>query len=460
MKYSDKIDVFDDMGNNIAEDLPIESLSPLINPFILDILNFFKRTAFVNLKKLEFMLQSGQIGYTSSMKQDEIQISCYTRPWEIIENAEALIDLIKKKIQVSENDDSNVVLLPGNEVLMVQLPKERIRAAAGRDSAFSIAGEATLQAISEVHNITPLSDPDGCNILKSIIFGRYPQTRTFPPRNPLFTLLHPFHTQEGLGNGFRGITINHIVALTQKRTFDAVILSTILEQASQFEMGNTIGWFERYNLLGMAYQSFNADRVLLDLIDENKNGTVGDVVTSLVRIGIEDDIIKPKKRSYPYKLFSGYKIYSVKDYDMWNAYTCAGLLAAVLVNCGASRSAQSISSAITSFCDLLMFESGGLPDPDCGRVMGTGLGLSHFNHDIFSIGGTGLLSLDNVLIRNNSGFVAPCLAAAMSLDSGTQLYRPEVTSEIFFKIREADPIFKGPLINKVVESALEIKHKI
>ncbi len=460
MKYDDKVDIFDDMGQLITEDLPVETLSPLINPFMLKILDFFKRTAFINLRKLEFMLQNGAIGYTSSIKQDEIQMQCYSRPWEIMENAEALVDIVKKKIQVHEDDDSNVILLPGNEVIMVQIPTERIYAAAGRDAAFSVAGVAMLQALSELFDITPLTDPDGCNILKSAIFGRYPQTRTFPPRNTLFTLLNPLHNQVGLGNGFRGISINHIVALTQKRTFDAVILSTILEQAAQYEMGNTIGWFERYNLLAMAYQSFNADRVLLDLIEENKNGTVGDVVVSLVRIGIEDDIIKPKKRSFPYKLFSGYKIYSVKDYEKWNAYTCAGLLAAVIVNCGASRSAQSVSSAITGFCDLLMFESGGLPDPDCGRVMGTGLGLSRYSHDIFSSGGTGLLTLDDILVRNNSGYVAPCLSAAMCLDSGTQLYRPEVTSEIFFKIREADPIFKGPLINKVIEGALEIKDKI
>ena len=460
MKYEDKVDVFDDLGNNLVEDLPIETLSPLINPYMLRILDFFKRTAFINLKKLEFILQKGQIGYTSSMKQDEIQMPYYTRPWEILENSNALIDIIQKKIQIKKGDDSKVSLLPGNEVLMVQLPQKRFGAATGCDSALSVAGVSTLQAISEVLDVTPITDPDGCNILKSVLFGRYPQSKNFPPRNPLFTLLTPAHLQEGIGNGFRGITINHIVALTQKRTFDAIILSSILEQASQYEMGNTVGWFERYNLLGTAYQSFNADRVLYDLISENKNGTVGDVVTSLVKIGREDQIIKPKKKSYPYKLFSGYRIYSVRDYDKWNAYTCAGLLAAVLVNCGASRSAQSVSSAITSFCDLLMFESGGLPDPDCGRVMGTGLGLSHYNHDIFSAGGTGVLSLDHLLVRNNSGFVAPCLAAAMCLDSGTQLYRPEVTSEIFFKIREADPIFKGPLIEKIIESALEVKDKI
>ena len=448
------------MGKNLVEDLPIETLSPLLNPYMLKILDFFKRTAFINLKKLEYILQTGEIGYTSTMRQDEIQMPHYSRSWAIMENAEALIDIILKKIRVKEDDDSNIALLPGNEVLMIQIPSERIRAAAGNDTALSVAGVATLQALSELFDITPLTDPEGCNILKSVLFGRYPQSKSFPPNNPLFSLLTPSHLQEGIGCGFRGITINNIVALTQKRTFDAVILSSILEQAAQYEIGNTVGWFERYNLLGFVYQSFNADRVLYDLITENKKGTIGDVVVSLIKIGIEDEIIKPKKKYYPYKLFSGYKIYSVRDYAKWNAYTCAGLLAAVLVNCGASRSAQSVSSAISTFCDLLMFESGGLPDPDCGRVMATALGLSHYNHDIFSSGGTGVLSLDHILVRNNSGFVAPCLAAAMCLDSGTQLYRPEVTSEIFFKIRECDPIFEGPLINKIVDAAIEIKDKI
>ncbi|MHA1130747.1 MAG: coenzyme-B sulfoethylthiotransferase subunit beta, partial [Candidatus Helarchaeota archaeon] len=264
--------------------------------------------------------------------------------------------------------------------------------------------------------------------------------------------------QEGLGTGFKTVTINHLVALAEKRTFDAVVFTSILEQASQFEMGNALGWFERYNLLGLAYQGLNGDRVLFDLIEQNKEGTVGDVVSSLIQIGLEDGVIKTG-RGFPHKLFSGYRMYSTKDYPLWNAYTCAGLLAASIINVGASRAAQSVASVFSGFSDLCMFESGGLPDPDCGRIMGVGLGLTKYTHNEGGIGGIGTLTLDHNLIRHGSGFISPCLAAAMCLDSGTQLTRAEVTSAIYFRVKEVLPLLSDPL-KKVVEAAEEIKSSI
>lgn len=248
--------------------------------------------------------------------------------------------------------------------------------------------------------------------------------------------------------------VNHLVALSNKRTFDAVALTTILEQAAQWEMGNAIGWFERYQLLGSAYQGFNANNLVLDLIRENKEGTIGDVAYSVVRRAVEDGIIKVK-RTLP----SGFKIYSTSDYSLWNAYTCAGLLAAVVVNVGASRAAQSVSTVTGYFGDLLIFETGGLPDPDAGRVEGTGQGFAFYTHSIYGGAGPGAYTLDHVIPRHGSGFIGPCIVAGMCLDSGTQLFSPEMTSANYFKIREKLPLIHEPL-KKVAEAAEEIKSEI
>ena len=82
---------------------------------------------------------------------------------------------------------------------------------------------------------------------------------------------------------------------------------------------------------------------------------------------------------------------------MWNAYSCAGLLAAVIINIGASRAAQGISAVMSTFGDLLIFESGGLPDPDFGRIMGTGLGFAFYTHSIYGGAGPGAFQMDRTI---------------------------------------------------------------
>jgi len=456
VKYEDKIDIYDDRGNCLAEDLPVEAISPLNNSYMIRILNLMKSTAFVNLRKIESMIQKGNFGYTSVSRQDEINMPWHGRDWAIVENGPAIVEKMKNIIKVHNGqDDTNVQLLSGNDIMMVTIPTRRIQAASSRDPPFTITATALGQALAEVFDVSPATDPDGVNIIKNVLVGRYPQTMAFPPGNPIFSFLRPSTQQEGLGTGYKTISINHLVALAEKRTFDAVVLTSILEQAAQFEMGNTLGWFERYNLLAFAYQSLNADRLLFDLIQENKAGTIGDIVASLIRAGLEDEVIK-RGRGFPYKLFSDYRVYSTKDYPLWNAYTCAGLLAACIVNVGASRAAQSVASVFSGFSDLCMFESGGLPDPDCGRVMGVGLGLTKFSHNEGGCGGIGSLTLDSDLIRHTSGFISPCLAAAMCLDSGTQVYRPETTAGVFFRIKQVLPIFTDPL-KKITEAAERVK---
>ena len=409
------------------------------------------------------MARAGRAGHTTSLRQDEIQMPWHGRDWPILKNAKQIAgyvaDILKTHQFNGVPDDTQVRLFEGDQKLMIKMSNHRMDCASGRAPVYTLSGLAVGQAISEFFDITPETDPDGCAFLKNLLYGRYPQTVTFQPGNPVSGFLNPPQQQEGIGTGYKTIVINHLVALANKRTLDAVALATILEQGAQFEMGNALGWYERYNLLGMAYQGFNANNLVLDLIAENKSGTVGDVIRSLMRKALENGVIRPKSEKYPDVQPSGYQLYTSDDISLWNAFTCAGLLAASIINVGASRAAQCVSAVLGAFGDLLCFESGGLPDPDCGRVMGTGLGFCFYTHSIYGGAGPGAFPMDHVLIKHTSGFFTPCVAAAMCLDAGTQIFSPQMTSSGYFKIREEFPIFQDP-IKKVAEAALEIKNKI
>jgi methyl-coenzyme M reductase beta subunit len=457
MKYEDKIDIYSDKV--LGENLPLETLSPLYNPYINKLIQFIKSTAFIDLAKLQRMLSKGQVGYTTSLRQDEVK-TMHHLDLDLLGNAHAIADAMEKRLAVQKfngyENDLQVKLFNDDQVLMVRMPTLRMAISSGRDVIYTNVGLNMAQIISEIFNITPENDPDGCGLIKTALFGRYPQMTTFNPGNPLFGFLREPQTLEGVGRSFQAVMVNHIVALANRRTLDAVALASVFEQAAQLEMGNAAGWYERYSLLGMAYQGFNARNLVLDIVKENRNGTVGGVVRSVMEHAIADGVIRQKGEKYPDILFSGYKLYTTDDPSMWNAYSCAGQLAAVIVNIGASRAAQGISAVLATFGDLLIFESGGLPDPDFGRIMGTGLGFAFYTHSIYGGAGPGAFQMDHVLVRHSSGFFTPCIAAGMCLDSGTQIFNPQTTSSLYFKVRESFPIFQNPLM-KIAEAAEQIK---
>lgn len=217
-------------------------------------------------------------------------------------------------------------------------------------------------------------------------------------------------------------------------------LSATFEQAGEFEMGAAIGPFERAQLLLYAYQGLNANNLVYDLVKKNgATGTVGTVVQSLVERAIEDKVIAPGKKGP-----SGYTFYETKDPMLWNAYTAAGTMAATMVNCGAGRFAQAVSSTLLYFNDLIEHETG-LPGCDYGRVMGVAVGFSFFSHSIYGGGGPGVFNGNHVVTRHAAGVGLPCIVAACALDAGTQMFSPENTSKVFQDTFGKIPEFAQPI---------------
>jgi methyl-coenzyme M reductase beta subunit len=460
---NDVVDIYTDENECIGTNIPVKAFSPLYNPYIGQIIRLIKRTAFVSLEQLQQNYQKGRYGETTALRKDEIQMEQYIRKWNILKNASEIAERLQEKISINPNfvDDgggAEVRVLMDGKLLMVTLPERRIYLAASEAPLYTVTGVALAQVITELFDVNIERDADGCALIKTGIFGRYPQTREFGSNSPIFAFMGAPQAEEGIGTQYRSMMINHLAALANNRTFDAVALASILEQAGQFEMANALGWFERYHLLGMVYQGFNANNMVMDLIKENAEGTVGDVVQSVIKRGLKDGLLYLKSKEYPTVQPSGYKMYSTRDYPLWNAYGVAGALAASIVNVGASRACQGVSAAISMYSDMLSFASGGLPDPDAGRLMGTALGFSFYTHSIYGGAGPGAFTMDHVITRHTSGFLTPCVAAAMCLDAGTQIFAPKITSSNYFKLRKEIPLLAEPH-RKVAEAAISIKDK-
>ncbi len=437
-KFEDKIDLYDDRGNCIAEDVPIEVLSPMKNEAIQSIVNDIKRTVAVDLEGIENALQNATVG-GKGMKIPGRELDV-----EVVDNAEAIADKVEEMLRVYEDDDTEVVPMYDGKRLLVKLPYERVKVMADPYSGTMQAGMAVVHAIIDICEV----DMWDANMVKAAVFGRYPQTIDYFGGN-LASMLDVPMKQEGVGYALRNIMVNHIVAATRKNAMQAVALAAILEQTAMFEMGDALGPFERLHLLGLAYQGLNANNMVYEIVKKyGKEGTVGTVVREIVERAEEDGIIEVKE-----ELPSGFKVYKINDVDMWNAYAAAGLVAAVMVNQGAARAAQGVSATILYYNDLLEYETG-LPGVDFGRTMGTAVGFSFFSHSIYGGGGPGIFHGNHIVTRHSKGFAIPPVAAAMALDAGTQMFSPEVTSKLIGDVFGEIDEFREPL-KFVAEAAAE-----
>ena len=426
-KYKETIDLYDDTGKLLKSGVPLEKISPVINPATRKIIDLTKRTVAVNLAGIQDGLKVGKVAKGHVLGR-ELNL-------DIVGNKDAVVSKIKEMVQVAEGDDTNIREFNGGKLILVEVPKVRLEAASTYDVAVTTVATATTLAIVDQFNV----DPFDAAMVKAAVWGSYPHTMDLSGANVTSILSIP-QNNEGLGYALRNIPVNHVVMMTNKNAMQGAALSSTFEQAGMFEMGNAVGPFERAQLLTYAYQGLNANNLVYDLVKANgATGTIGTVVQSLVERAIEDRVITPGKKG-------GYfQFYDTKDPMLWNAYTAAGTMAATMVNCGAGRFAQAVSSTLLYFNDLVEHETG-LPGCDYGRVMGTAVGFSFFSHSIYGGGGPGVFNGNHVVTRHAAGVAIPCVVAAMALDAGTQMFSPESTSKIY-----ADTYGKVDVFNKPIQ---------
>jgi len=429
VKYEEKIDLYSDRGNLVEEGVPLEAISPLVNPTIKKIINLTKRTVAINLAGVEKALETGKLGGKVN------KIRSRTMKLDVVGNAEKIAEKVKQMAQVREGDDTVVEVLGDGKLLLLQVPTARIDAGGEYVAGMTTAAGATTQTLVEIFNIDMFDAP----YVKAALWGSYPHTMAMDGAN-ISSMLNIPQNDEGLGYALRNIGVNHYVAITNKNAMNAVALASIFEQTAMFEMGNCIGPFERHQLLGFAYQGLNANNLVYDLVKANgKTGTTGSVVQDIVQRAVEDGVIQLDQ-----KLPSGFQLFTTDDIPLWNAYAAAGLIAAVMVNQGAARAAQGVSSTMVYYDDLIE-RATGLPGCDFGRVEGTGVGMSFFSHSIYGGGGPGIFNGNHIVTRHAAGFAIPAVTAAMALDAGTQMFSPEATSKMIGDTYGRIPEFRIPM---------------
>ncbi len=426
---SDKIDIYSDRGKLLKSGVDLMDIAPTRNAAIGRIVTDTKRSVAVSLAGIQKALATGKMGGKGR------QILGRELDYDIVGNASAIESAVAGFAKVNDGDDTSVKLLSGGKQLLVQVPVARAAAGADYVSASTVGAAAVTQAILDQFNTDMFDAP----IVKAAVWGSYPQTMDMMGANVASILSIP-QNNEGLGFSLRNIMANHIAAITKKSAMNSAALSAIYEQSGQFEMGNAVGMFERHQLLGLAVQGLNANNLVYDMVKENgKSGTIGTVVASTVERAIEDGVISVDKTAP-----SGYKFYKANDVPMWNAYAAAGTLVATVVNCGAGRAAQNVSSTLLYFNDLVEKETG-LTGCDYGKVQGVAVGFSFFSHSIYGGGGPGIFNGNHVVTRHSRGFGLPCISAAVSLDAGTQMFTVESTSglvgDVFGSIKE----FREPI---------------
>ncbi len=440
MKYKDKIDLYGEDGKLIESNVPLEAISPILNPAIKKILQIVIKTVAVNLEGVEKALANGTVG------GEGCKIPGREMKLDVVKNANVIAEKVKEKIQAKKGDDTEVTVLGGGKALLVKTPMARTEASAEYTTSLTNVAAAVTQTIIDVFNVS-MFDAD---MVKAAVWGRYPQSINLMGSN-LASVLGVPQANEGLGYALRNISASYVATICKKNALNTSALSSILEQSAAFEMGDAVGDFERMQLLGLAFQGLNANNLVYDLVKENgKSGTVGTVIASLVKRALKDKVIRPLEKNE-----SGFVTYTTDDMALWNAYAGAGLLAATMVSTGSMRAMQGVSAVVVYFNDLLEHETG-LPSVEFGKSMGTGVEFSFFSHSIYGGGSPVVFHGNHIVTRHSKGFSIPPVAAAIALDAGTVYYTPEKVAGIIGEVFSTIPELREPIAH-VAKAAAEVK---
>lgn len=426
---ADTVDLYSDRGAKLKSGVDINAISPMRNAAIKNIVTGIKRTAAVDLAGIEKTLATSAIGGKGR------KIPGREMKLDIVKNAEKIRAAVADMVKVDSGDDTVVKSLNGGKQLIVQVPSARIDVAAEYVSSLTCAASATTQAIISQFNIGMFDAPT----VKSAVWGQYPQTLDMVGGNVKSIVEIP-QKDEGFGYTLRNVMANHLAATCKMNAMNTAALCSILENTGVFEMGDAIGNQERHRLLAFAYQGLNANNLVYATTKANgKTGTIGTVIHSVIEKAIADKVITADK-----KFASGYTTYKTADVGKWNAYCAAATLAATLVNCGSQRCPQSVSAVLLYANDLIEKETS-LPGCDFGKVQGAAVGFSFFSHSIYGGGGPGVFNGNHVVTRHSKGLAVPCVAAAVALDAGVQIYSPAKTSGLVGDVFSSVDEFREPI---------------
>ena len=186
--YDDVIDLYGPDGKIIEESVPLDSISPLKNSAIQEMIYDIKRSTAVNLAGIEKGLKTAAMGGKSTyIPGRELDIP-------IVENAELIADKIRRILRVDEDDDTVVNLINDGQQLLVQLPFERLNVAADYSVSTMQTGAAVIQAIIDSFDINMFD----ASTIKTAVMGAYPRTVDLSGAN-ISALLGPPVLLEGLG---------------------------------------------------------------------------------------------------------------------------------------------------------------------------------------------------------------------------------------------------------------------
>ena len=145
--YDDKIDLYGVDGKLLEEQVPLEAISPEVNPTIINIIREIKRSVAINLAGLEKSLANAAYGGKANFVPGrELNV-------DIVDNADAIADKIRKMLQVSEDDNTSVEVLNNGKQLLVQVPSVRLETAGDYSVAPLATGAALVQSVLDTFDI-------------------------------------------------------------------------------------------------------------------------------------------------------------------------------------------------------------------------------------------------------------------------------------------------------------------
>ncbi len=226
MKYKDKIDLYSEEGKLLESNVPLEAISPILNPAIKKIIHTLMRSVAVNLEGIEKSLANGTVGGEGcKIPGRELQL-------DIVKNANVIADKVLEKVRAKKGDDAEVQILAGGKQLLVKSPTLRLEASAEYTTSLTNIASAVTQTIIDVFNVS-MFDAD---MVKAAVWGRYPQSINLMGSN-LASVLGVPQANEGLGYALRNISAAYVAMICKKNALNTAALSSILEQISSVRNG-------------------------------------------------------------------------------------------------------------------------------------------------------------------------------------------------------------------------------